>query len=129
MRAYTPDEQIKMREKAKAFFDFLEHTESELPVNNPINPAVLVRDTLVWATCCIPQSLENSTNMVTGKFVLENMSQVLNTLPLENFFKECKGDRKSAIRKAIELMVRFVFQADWTPILNQADNCSQKDAG
>lgn len=120
MRVYTPEEQTMMKERAKAFFDFLSHTQSESPLNNPIDPAILVRDTLGWPLCCLPQSFGGSDIEVSGQRILEDMSQVLRTIPLETFFKECGGDRKAAIRKAIELMTRFVFQADWSPIISQA---------
>jgi hypothetical protein len=120
MKVFSPKEQAAMRERAKAFFDFLVHSESENPVNNPINPAELVRETLAWAMCCIPLSHDYSDDVGTGRFALDNMCQVLNTIPVEDFFGESGGDRKVAVRKAIELMARFVFQADWTPILEQA---------
>ena len=120
MRAYTPEEQTMMKERVKAFFDFLSHTQSENPINNPIDPAILVRDTLGWPFCYLPQSFGGSDIEVSGQRILEDMSQVLRTIPLETFFTECEGDRKAAIREAIELMTRFVFQADWSPIISQA---------
>ena len=129
MKVFSSKEQAAMRERAKAFFDFLAHTESEHPLNNPIKPAELVRETLGWAMRCIPLSHGNSGDAVTGEFALGNMCQVLNTIPVENFFRESSGNRKVAVRKAIELMARFVFQADWTPILEQARECVAEAEG
>lgn len=120
MRLYTPEEQTKMRERAKAFFDFLSHTQSENPINNPVDLALLVRETLAWPSCYVPRSFDGRDIPVSGQRVLADMSQVLRDIPLEEFFKECGSNRKAAICKAIDLMTRFVFQADWSPIVSQA---------